>query len=83
MSGNLSKKLHQSQETEGLHLGNKLRAVHIDNFKRPMNVKLGVHLLSDSVADSCEFCLDQEIPDSKVAKKPQNSCVFLMNCFIS
>ena len=27
-----------------------------------MNVKLAVQLLSDSVADSLQFCLDQEIP---------------------
>ena len=41
------KRLHQLQEKEGLHLGNKLRAAHIDYFKRPVNVKLAVQLLSD------------------------------------
>jgi len=50
------KTLHQLQEKEGLHLGNKLRAAHIDYHKKQMNVKLAVQLLSDSVADSLQFC---------------------------
>lgn len=56
------KRLHKLQEKEGLHLGNKLRAAHIDFLKKPMNVKLAVQLLSESVADSLQFCLDQKIP---------------------
>ena len=56
------KRLHQLQEKESLHLRNKLRTAHIQYFKKQMNVKLAVQLLSDSVADSLQFCLDQEIP---------------------
>lgn len=54
-------RLHQLQENEGLHLGNKLRASHIAWVKKKMNVKLAAQLLSDSVADSLQFCLDEKI----------------------
>ena len=54
-------RLHQLQE-KSLHLGNKLRASHIEYVKKKMNVKLAVQLLSDSVADSLQFCLDEKIP---------------------
>jgi hypothetical protein len=50
-------KLHQLQENEGLHLGNKLRSGHLQWFKKKMNVNLAAQLLSESVASSLEFCL--------------------------
>jgi len=55
-------RLHKLQESEGLHLGNKLRASHMAWFKKKMNVKLAAQLLSDSVATSLEFCLKEQIP---------------------
>lgn len=53
--------LHELQEREGLHLGNKLRGAHIAYFKKKMNVKLAAQLLSESVAKSLQFCLDEQI----------------------
>lgn len=44
------------QESEGLHLANKLRRQHIDFFRQKMKVKLAVQLLSRSVAQSLLFC---------------------------
>jgi hypothetical protein len=54
-------RLHELQEKEGLHLGNKLRASHVAWVKKKINVKLAAQLLSDSVADSLQFCLDEKI----------------------
>lgn len=49
-------KLNELQESEGLHLGNKLRRAHLNFFKQKMKVKLAVQLLSESVADSLQYC---------------------------
>ena len=51
--------LHKLQEAEGLHTGNKLRANHIAWHKKKMNVKLAAQTLSESVAKSLEFCLNE------------------------
>ena len=55
--------LHKLQEREGLHLSNKLRGAHIAFFKKKMNVKLAAQLLSESVAKSLQFCLDEQISE--------------------
>lgn len=52
-------KLCELQETEGLHLANKLRRQHIQFFKQKMKVKLATQLLSRSVAESLIFCKDK------------------------
>lgn len=44
------------QESEGLHLANKLKKQHISFFKQNMKVKLATQLLSRYVADALEFC---------------------------
>lgn len=44
------------QESEGLHLANRLKKQHISFFKQKMKVKLATQLLSKSVADALEFC---------------------------
>jgi len=49
-------KLEHLQEMEGLHLGNKLRSMHVNFFKQKMKVRLAAQLLSASVADSLEYC---------------------------
>lgn len=46
------KKLHNLQEKECLHLGNKLKARHIEYYKQKMKVKLAAQLFSASVADA-------------------------------
>ena len=56
------KKLHDLQDCEGLHLGNKLRHAHIAFYKKKMNVKLAAQILSESVACSLEFCLKEKLP---------------------
>jgi len=55
-------KLHQLQEAEGLHLGNRIRHSHLAWFKKKMNVRLAAQLLSESVACSLEFCLNEKLP---------------------
>ena len=52
------KELHDIQEKEGLHLGNKLRSRHINYKKQIMKVKLASQVFSDSVADSLIFLRD-------------------------
>lgn len=47
--------LHKLQESEGLHLANKLRAAHISWFRKKMNVRLAAQTLSESVASSLDF----------------------------
>ena len=51
--------LHKLQNSEGLHLGNKLRSAHINWHKNKMNVRLAAQILSDSVATSLEFCMSE------------------------
>ena len=55
--------LHLLQEKYGLHLRNKLRKTHIEFKKKKMNVRLAAQLLSNSVADSLQFCLDNKFPE--------------------
>lgn len=49
-------KLHNLQETEGLHLGNKLRAQHVNYQTQKMKVKLAAQIFSASIADALEIC---------------------------
>ena len=55
--------LHHLQESEGLHLGNRLRSQHIAWLKKKMNVRLAAQTLSESVATSLEFCLRENFPE--------------------
>ena len=55
--------LHKLQENEGLHLGNKLRSAHIDWKKKKMNVRLAAQTLSESVCQSLQFCLNEQLSD--------------------
>ncbi len=48
--------LHELQESEGLHLANKLRQAHVNWKPQKMNVNLAAHALSSSVADALEYC---------------------------
>lgn len=57
--------LHKLQDREELNLGNKLRFAHIAWQRKKMNVKLAAQLLSESVAKSLRFCLDEEIAEFK------------------
>lgn len=50
--------LHKLQESEGMHLGNKLRSAHVNYFKQKMKVRLATQIFSKSVADSLLFCKD-------------------------
>lgn len=63
-SGNFIKwefieKLEKLQDTEGLHLGNKLRKAHINFFRQKMKVRLAVQLFSESVADALCYCVEE------------------------
>ena len=53
------KELVKVQNEEGLHLSNKLKLAHLQYFKKKMNVKLAVQLLSESVATSLEYCASE------------------------
>lgn len=48
--------LEKLQESEGLHIANKLKSSHINFFTQKMKVSLAAQLLSNSVADAIEFC---------------------------
>ena len=48
--------LQELQETEGLHLANKLRPAHIKWKPQKMKVNLAAQALSSSVADALEYC---------------------------
>ena len=48
--------LHKLQESEGLHLANKLRTSHIKWKPQKMKVNLAAQALSSSVADALEYC---------------------------
>ncbi|CAB4041035.1 THAP domain-containing 9, partial, partial [Paramuricea clavata] len=48
--------LQELQESEGLHLANKLRSAHIKWKPQKMKVNLAAQALSSSVADALEYC---------------------------
>lgn len=50
------KELHKLQEEEGLRLGNRLKAAHMNWEKQKMKVNLAAQAVSSSVADAIEFC---------------------------
>jgi hypothetical protein len=52
------KKMYSIQEDLCLKLGNKLTNLHMNYKNRKMRVKEAVQLLSRSVADSLQLCLD-------------------------
>lgn len=75
-------KLCELQETEGLHLANKLRRQHIHFFKQKMKVKLATQLLSKSVADSLTFCKDKlNIQDFKNCDGTANFITIMNDTF--
>ena len=49
-------RLQELQESEGLHLANKLRPAHVNWKPQKMKVNLAVQALSASVADALEYC---------------------------
>lgn len=48
--------LYKLQSDIGLHLANKITAKHVNFVNHKMNVRLAAQLLSNSVANSLEFC---------------------------
>ena len=48
--------LHNLQDTEGLHLANKLRSAHINWHQQKMKVNIAAQSLSASVADAMDYC---------------------------
>jgi hypothetical protein len=42
------KKLHELQDAEGLHLANKVKALHVNFYKQKMKVRLATQVLSRS-----------------------------------
>ncbi|EZA51523.1 THAP domain-containing protein, partial [Ooceraea biroi] len=49
-------KLHELQENEEMHMGNKLRNAHVHYFKQKMKVRLAAQVFSKSVSDSLLHC---------------------------
>lgn len=49
-------KLHELQEGESLHLGNKLKSSHIKFTKQKMKGRYAAQVFSASIADALEFC---------------------------
>ena len=50
--------LHELQESEGVHMANKLRSAHINWHQQKMKVNLAAQSLSSSVADAIDYCCD-------------------------
>ena len=48
--------LQKLQESEGLHLANKLKLAHIKWYQQKMKVNLAAQTFSSSVADAIEYC---------------------------
>jgi len=48
--------LHELQENENLHIGNKLRKGHIEYYKKKMNVRFAAQVFSLSVANALKIC---------------------------
>lgn len=75
-------KLQNLQETEGLHLGNKIRSVHINYHRQKMNVKLAAQLLSKSVADAIEFsCNYLKLPQFRNSEGTVKFLLMMNNLF--
>ena len=49
-------RLQELQESEGLHLANKLCGAHTDWKPQKMKVNLAAQTLSSSFADALEYC---------------------------
>lgn len=73
--------LHNLQEQEGLHLGNKLKLKHIIWMRKKMNVKLAAQLLSESVAKSLQFCVNEEISEFKDCEPTMDFLILFNNLF--
>ena len=52
-------KRHELQESEGVHMANKLRSAHINRHQQKMKVNLAAQSLSSSVADALDYYSDQ------------------------
>lgn len=75
-------KLEELQNSEGLHLGNKLRKAHIHFFKQKMKVRLAVQLLSTSVADALLYCAEElGLPEFKNCRTTANFIRLFNNLF--
>jgi len=60
--------LEELQRQESLHLGNKLKKIHVNYKNQIMKVKLAAQLFSRSVADALKLCKsDLELPAFKHA----------------
>lgn len=55
--------LHSLQESEGLHVANKLRKAHIAWRDQTMKVKLAAQTLSESVATAFDFLRDKGVSE--------------------
>lgn len=53
------KRLVELQEEEGVVLGNRLKAEHVQYKNKIMNVKLAAQVLSNSVAEAIDICRDK------------------------
>ena len=61
--------LHLIQEQQGLKLGNKLSANHIEFEKHKMNVKLAAQTMSGSLANAIDFMnISQKQPEFQDSK---------------
>ena len=54
-------RLHDLQEVERLHLGNKLHKAHIQWRRQKMKIRLAAQVFSDSVADALDVCRKEKM----------------------
>ncbi|GBO37286.1 hypothetical protein AVEN_219725-1 [Araneus ventricosus] len=75
--------LHKLQESDSVHLGNKLRGGHIKFSKQKMKVKLAAQLFSSSVADAIDYCHNKLNPPSgamEILKRLRNATFVKLSC---
>ena len=58
----LIEKLHELQQSTGLHLANKLRKAHINFYNKKINIKLAAQIFRNSIATALEFCEMNKVP---------------------
>lgn len=75
-------KLEKLQDSEGLHLANKLRKAHIHFFKQKMKVRLAVQLMSESVADAISYCAENlKLIEFRDCQATVDFIKLINNCF--
>lgn len=73
--------LQSVQQTEGLHLANKLRRAHIEWERQPMKVSLAAQVMSTSVATALAECRELQLEGFSNTQPTENFILYINNIF--